>query len=76
MFWENVTVPKICFVEDEPDSRAIIPSKYLIPKKINLMVYALFQVAYFEKFNRKDARYPFSFYLNRGTHELSFSVLA
>ncbi|CAI6512134.1 ANM_collapsed_G0044690.mRNA.1.CDS.1 [Saccharomyces cerevisiae] len=42
------------FVEDEPDFQGgPIPSKYLIPKKINLMVYTLFQV-HTLKFNRKD----------------------
>ncbi|CAI4242274.1 BCN_G0000950.mRNA.1.CDS.1 [Saccharomyces cerevisiae] len=35
----------LTFVEDEPDFQSgPIPSKYLIPKKINLMVYTLFQV--------------------------------
>ncbi|CAI6526583.1 ANM_collapsed_G0006540.mRNA.1.CDS.1 [Saccharomyces cerevisiae] len=34
----------LTFVEDEPDFQGgPIPSKYLIPKKINLMVYTLFQ---------------------------------
>nr|CAI6789186.1 CNT_HP1_G0046650.mRNA.1.CDS.1 [Saccharomyces cerevisiae] len=66
----------LTFVEDEPDFQGgPIPSKYLIPKKINLMVYTLFQV-HTLKFNRKDYRYPFSFYLNRGYYnELSFRVL-
>lgn len=44
----------LTFVEDEPDFQSgPIPSKYLIPKKINLMVYTLFQV-HTLKFNRKD----------------------
>nr|CAI6664733.1 CNT_HP1_G0033230.mRNA.1.CDS.1 [Saccharomyces cerevisiae] len=44
----------LTFVEDEPDFQGgPIPSKYLIPKKINLMVYTLFQV-HTLKFNRKD----------------------
>ncbi|CAI4496161.1 CPI_1c_G0022760.mRNA.1.CDS.1 [Saccharomyces cerevisiae] len=44
----------LTFVEDEPDFQGgPIPSKYLIPKKINLMVYTLFQV-HALKFNRKD----------------------
>ncbi|PTN18714.1 Y' element ATP-dependent helicase [Saccharomyces cerevisiae] len=35
----------LTFVEDEPDFQGgPIPSKYLIPKKINLMVYTLFQL--------------------------------
>ncbi|CAI4624144.1 CFF_collapsed_G0035360.mRNA.1.CDS.1 [Saccharomyces cerevisiae] len=51
----------LTFVEDEPDFQGQpIPSKYLIPKKINLMVYTLFQV-HTLKFNRKGLRYPFSF---------------
>nr|CAI6435342.1 CFF_HP1_G0012480.mRNA.1.CDS.1 [Saccharomyces cerevisiae] len=49
-----------------------IPSKYLIPKKINLMVYTLFQV-HTLKFNRKDYDTLSLFYLNRGYYnELSF----
>ncbi|CAI4862378.1 BDN_1c_G0056760.mRNA.1.CDS.1 [Saccharomyces cerevisiae] len=57
----------LTFVEDEP-----IPSKYLIPKKINLMVYTLFQV-HTLKFNRKDYDTLSLFYLNRGYYnELSF----
>ncbi|CAI6720567.1 ANL_collapsed_G0025370.mRNA.1.CDS.1 [Saccharomyces cerevisiae] len=61
------------FVEDEPDFRdGPIPSKYLIPKKINLMVYTLFQV-HTLKFNRKDYDTLSLFYLNRGYYnELSF----
>ncbi|CAI4956297.1 ANL_HP_G0036730.mRNA.1.CDS.1 [Saccharomyces cerevisiae] len=61
------------FVEDEPDFQGgPIPSKYLIPKKINLMVYTLFQV-HTLKFNRKDYDTLSLFYLNRGYYnELSF----
>ncbi|CAI4512119.1 ATM_1a_G0022920.mRNA.1.CDS.1 [Saccharomyces cerevisiae] len=56
----------LTFVEDEPDFQGgPIPSKYLIPKKINLMVYTLFQV-HTLKFNRKDYDTPSLFYLNRG----------
>ncbi|CAH1833108.1 unnamed protein product [Saccharomyces cerevisiae] len=64
------------FVEDEPDFQGgPIPSKYLIPKKINLMVYTLFQV-HTLKFNRKDYDTLSLFYLNRGYYnELSLRVL-
>ncbi|CAH1833109.1 unnamed protein product [Saccharomyces cerevisiae] len=64
------------FYEDEPDFQGgPIPSKYLIPKKINLMVYTLFQV-HTLKFNRKDYDTLSLFYLNRGYYnELSFRVL-
>ncbi|CAI7399196.1 BTE_collapsed_G0035000.mRNA.1.CDS.1 [Saccharomyces cerevisiae] len=56
----------LTFVEDEPDFQGgPIPSKYLIPKKINLMVYTLFQV-HTLKFNRKDYDTLSLFYLNRG----------
>ncbi|CAI4440274.1 AIE_G0016590.mRNA.1.CDS.1 [Saccharomyces cerevisiae] len=56
----------LTFVEDEPDFQSgPIPSKYLIPKKINLMVYTLFQV-HTLKFNRKDYDTLSLFYLNRG----------
>ncbi|CAI4608080.1 AEL_collapsed_G0035450.mRNA.1.CDS.1 [Saccharomyces cerevisiae] len=53
MVGKNVQkVPDV--VEDEPDFQGgPIPSKYLIPKKINLMVYTLFQM-HTLKFNRKD----------------------
>ncbi|CAI6600105.1 CNT_HP2_G0033500.mRNA.1.CDS.1 [Saccharomyces cerevisiae] len=63
----------LTFVEDEPDFQGgPIPSKYLIPKKINLMVYTLFQV-HTLKFNRKDYDTLSLFYLNRGYYnELSF----
>nr|CAI6384059.1 CBM_HP1_G0000930.mRNA.1.CDS.1 [Saccharomyces cerevisiae] len=63
----------LTFVEDEPDfQRQPIPSKYLIPKKINLMVYTLFQVPYFEN-SIERITIPFLFYLNRGYYnELSF----
>nr|CAI6837918.1 AAC_HP1_G0057490.mRNA.1.CDS.1 [Saccharomyces cerevisiae] len=63
----------LTFVEDEPDFQGgPIPSKYLIPKKINLMVYTLFQV-HTLKFNRKDYDTLSFFYLNRGYYnELSF----
>ncbi|CAI4710235.1 AEL_collapsed_G0044910.mRNA.1.CDS.1 [Saccharomyces cerevisiae] len=63
----------LTFVEDEPDFQSgPIPSKYLIPKKINLMVYTLFQV-HTLKFNRKDYDTLSLFYLNRGYYnELSF----
>ncbi|CAD6597047.1 EM14S01-3B_G0012760.mRNA.1.CDS.1 [Saccharomyces cerevisiae] len=66
----------LTFVEDEPDFQGgPIPSKYLIPKKINLMVYTLFQV-HTLKFNRKDYDTLSLFYLNRGYYnELSFRVL-
>ncbi|CAI4045471.1 uncharacterized protein SKDI_11G3195 [Saccharomyces kudriavzevii IFO 1802] len=66
----------LTFVEDEPDFQSgPIPSKYLIPKKINLMVYTLFQV-HTLKFNRKDYDTLSLFYLNRGYYsELSFRVL-
>ncbi|CAI5124045.1 ANL_HP_G0113260.mRNA.1.CDS.1 [Saccharomyces cerevisiae] len=65
------------FVEDEPDFQGgPIPSKYLIPKKINLMVYTLFQV-HTLKFNRKDYDTLSLFYLNRGYYnELSFPTSA
>ncbi|CAH1828132.1 unnamed protein product [Saccharomyces cerevisiae] len=64
------------FYEDEPDFQGgPIPSKYLIPKKINLMVYTLFQV-HTLKFNRKDYDTLSLFYLNRGYYnELSLRVL-
>ncbi|CAI4234478.1 BBL_G0000020.mRNA.1.CDS.1 [Saccharomyces cerevisiae] len=56
----------LTFVEDEPDFQSgPIPSKYLIPKKINLVVYTLFQV-HTLKFNRKDYDTLSLFYLNRG----------
>ncbi|CAI4629079.1 CIH_collapsed_G0032120.mRNA.1.CDS.1 [Saccharomyces cerevisiae] len=56
----------LTFVEDEPDFQGgPIPTKYLIPKKINLMVYTLFQV-HTLKFNRKDYDTLSLFYLNRG----------
>ncbi|CAI6724235.1 ANM_collapsed_G0027880.mRNA.1.CDS.1 [Saccharomyces cerevisiae] len=63
----------LTFVEDEADFQGgPIPSKYLIPKKINLMVYTLFQV-HTLKFNRKDYDTLSLFYLNRGYYnELSF----
>ncbi|CAI4869081.1 BBF_collapsed_G0059300.mRNA.1.CDS.1 [Saccharomyces cerevisiae] len=63
----------LTFVEDEPDFQGgPIPSKYLIPKKTNLMVYTLFQV-HTLKFNRKDYDTLSLFYLNRGYYnELSF----
>nr|CAI6772238.1 CFF_HP1_G0049390.mRNA.1.CDS.1 [Saccharomyces cerevisiae] len=52
----------LTFVEDEPDFQGgPIPSKYLIPKKINLMVYTLFSIAYFGNSNRKDYDTLFSF---------------
>ncbi|CAI5066954.1 ANM_HP_G0204490.mRNA.1.CDS.1 [Saccharomyces cerevisiae] len=65
----------LTFVEDEPDFQGgPIPSKYLIPKKINLMVYTLFQV-HTLKFNRKDYDTLSLFYLNRGYYnELSFPL--
>ncbi|CAI5222943.1 ANM_HP_G0050690.mRNA.1.CDS.1 [Saccharomyces cerevisiae] len=65
----------LTFVEDEPDFQGgPIPSKYLIPKKINLMVYTLFQV-HTLKFNRKDYDTLSLFYLNRGYYnELSFPI--
>nr|CAI6539743.1 ASN_HP1_G0016990.mRNA.1.CDS.1 [Saccharomyces cerevisiae] len=67
----------LTFVEDEPDFQGgPIPSKYLIPKKINLMVYTLFQV-HTLKFNRKDYDTLSLFYLNRGYYnELSFPTNA
>nr|CAI6388980.1 CFF_HP1_G0004280.mRNA.1.CDS.1 [Saccharomyces cerevisiae] len=63
----------LTFVEDEPDFQGgPIPSKYLIPKKINLMVYTLFQVHTFE-IPIERITIPFLFYLNRGYYnELSF----
>ncbi|CAI4839588.1 CIC_collapsed_G0054300.mRNA.1.CDS.1 [Saccharomyces cerevisiae] len=52
--WSGKCKKFLTFVEDEPDFQGgPIPSKYLIPKKINLMVYTLFQV-HTLKFNRKD----------------------
>ncbi|CAI4474399.1 ADI_G0018000.mRNA.1.CDS.1 [Saccharomyces cerevisiae] len=72
--WSGKNVQKfLTFVEDEPDFQGgPIPSKYLIPKKINLMVYTLFQV-HTLKFNRKDYDTLSLFYLNRGYYnELSF----
>ncbi|CAI6695384.1 ANL_collapsed_G0022700.mRNA.1.CDS.1 [Saccharomyces cerevisiae] len=67
----------LTFVEDEPDFQGgPVPSKYLIPKKINLMVYTLFQV-HTLKFNRKDYDTLSLFYLNRGYYnELSFPTSA
>ncbi|CAI4438661.1 ADI_G0014850.mRNA.1.CDS.1 [Saccharomyces cerevisiae] len=50
----------LTFVEDEPDFQGgPIPSKYLIPKKINLMVWHVVS-AHTLKFNRKDT-IPLSF---------------
>ncbi|CAI4863441.1 AIG_G0057330.mRNA.1.CDS.1 [Saccharomyces cerevisiae] len=62
----------LTFVEDEPDFQGgPIPFKVSYSKKINLMVYTLFQV-HTLKFNRKDYD-TFLFYLNRGYYnELSF----
>ncbi|CAI7460479.1 CPS_collapsed_G0036370.mRNA.1.CDS.1 [Saccharomyces cerevisiae] len=52
--FESIPTEVRSFYEDEPDFQGgPIPSKYLIPKKINLMVYTLFQV-HTLKFNRKD----------------------
>ncbi|CAI5005868.1 BBT_HP_G0085400.mRNA.1.CDS.1 [Saccharomyces cerevisiae] len=67
----------LTFVEDESDFQGgPIPSKYLIPKKINLMVYTLFQV-HTLKFNRKDYDTLSLFYFNRGYYnELSFPTSA
>lgn len=66
----------LTFVEDEPDFQSgPIPSKYLIPKKINLMVYTLFQV-HTLKFNGKDYDILSLLYLNRGYYsKLSFRAL-
>ncbi|CAI4427499.1 CPI_1c_G0016510.mRNA.1.CDS.1 [Saccharomyces cerevisiae] len=71
--FESIRTEVRSFYEDEPDFQGgPIPSKYLIPKKINLMVYTLFQV-HTLKFNRKDYDILSLFYLNRGYYnELSF----
>ncbi|CAH1829344.1 unnamed protein product [Saccharomyces cerevisiae] len=74
--FESIPTEVRSFYEDEPDFQGgPIPSKYLIPKKINLMVYTLFQV-HTLKFNRKDYDTLSLFYLNRGYYnELSLRVL-